>query len=81
MDHMMPELDGIQTYEMSKKDPENLNPDTPMIMVTANALNGVREEYLNKGFADYISKPLEIKELLRVVRLHLPADKIEESVM
>ena len=52
-----------------------------MIMVTANALNGVREEYLNKGFADYISKPLEIKELLRVVRLHLPADEIEESVM
>ena len=81
MDHMMPELDGIQTYEMSKKDPDNLNTDTPMIMVTANALNGVREEYLNKGFADYISKPLEIKELLRVVRLHLPADKIEESVM
>ncbi|MBR6451553.1 MAG: response regulator [Lachnospiraceae bacterium] len=77
MDHMMPELDGIQTFELSKKDPDNLNTDTPVIMVTANALNGVREEYLNKGFADYISKPLEIKELLRVVRAHLPAEKIE----
>ena len=76
MDHMMPDLDGIQTYEMSLKDPDNLNIDTPMIMMTANALSGVREEYLSKGFADYISKPVEIKELLRVVRLHLPPDKI-----
>ena len=76
MDHMMPDLDGIRTYEMSLNDRDNLNTDTPMIMMTANALNGVREEYLEKGFADYISKPIEIKELLRVVELHLPEDKI-----
>ncbi len=48
-----------------------------MIMMTANALSGMREEYLEKGFTDYLSKPLEIKELLRVVALHLPADKIK----
>ena len=76
MDHMMPDLDGVRTYEMSLADPDNLNLDTPIIMMTANALSGVREEYLNKGFADYISKPLEISELLRVVRLHLPTEKI-----
>ena len=76
MDHMMPDLDGIRTYEMSLEDPDNLNTATPVIMMTANALSGVREEYLNKGFADYISKPIEIKELLRVVELHLPDDKI-----
>ncbi len=79
MDHMMPELDGIQTYEMSLEDPENLNPDTPMIMMTANALSGVREEYLKKGFTDYISKPVEIRELLRVVKLHIPAEKIKSD--
>ncbi|MCR5672595.1 MAG: response regulator [Lachnospiraceae bacterium] len=77
MDHMMPDLDGIRTYEMSLEDPENLNLKTPVIMMTANALTGVREEYINKGFADYISKPIEIKELLRVVQLHLPAEKID----
>ena len=77
MDHMMPDLDGIKTYELSLKDPKNINIDTPMIMMTANALSGMREEYLEIGFADYISKPLEIKELLRVVALHLPADKIK----
>ena len=78
MDHMMPDLDGIRTYEMSLEDPDNLNTATPVIMMTANALSGVREEYLNKGFADYISKPIEIRELLRVVQLHLPAGKIRE---
>ena len=76
MDHMMPDLDGIQTYEMSLKDPDNINKETPVIMMTANALSGVREEYLDRGFSDYISKPVEIKELLRIVRLHLAAEKV-----
>ena len=76
MDHMMPDLDGIQTYEMSLKDPDNINIDTPVIMMTANALSGVREEYLDKGFTDYISKPVEIRELLRIVQLHLSEEKI-----
>ncbi|MBO4903862.1 MAG: response regulator [Lachnospiraceae bacterium] len=76
MDHMMPDLNGIETYELSLKDPDNLNLKTPVIMMTANALNGVREEYLSKGFADYVSKPVEIRELLRIVKLHLPQDKI-----
>ena len=78
MDHMMPDPDGIRTYELSRTDPENINLDTPMIMMTANALSGMREEYLKTGFADYISKPVEIAELLRVVRLHLPTDRIDE---
>ena len=76
MDHMMPDLDGIQTYEMSLNDPDNINKETPVIMRTANALSGVREEYLDRGFSDYISKPVEIKELLRIVRLHLGAEKV-----
>ena len=48
-----------------------------MIMMTANALSGVREEYLDRGFADYISKPVEINELLRIVKLHIPQEKIK----
>ncbi|MBR4806887.1 MAG: response regulator [Lachnospiraceae bacterium] len=78
MDHMMPQMDGIETYEISLDDPDNLNKETPVIMMTANALSGVREEYLGKGFSDYISKPLDIKELLRVTKAHLPAEKIVE---
>ncbi len=78
MDHMMPDPDGIRTYELSRKDPDNLNLDTPMIMMTANALSGMREEYLKIGFTDYISKPIELAELLRVIKLHIPEDLIEE---
>ncbi len=77
MDHMMPGLNGIETYEKALDDPDNLNKFTPMIMMTANALNGMREEYIESGFADYISKPVEISELLRVVKCHLPEEMIE----
>ena len=76
MDHMMPQMDGIETYKMSLTDPENVNRDTPMIMMTANALNGVREEYLDIGFTDYLSKPLDMDELKRVVKRNLPSGKI-----
>jgi signal transduction histidine kinase/ActR/RegA family two-component response regulator len=76
MDHMMPEMDGVQVLENSRKDPENRNLETPMIMMTANALNGMREEYLECGFADYISKPIDSKQLMTVVRNHLPEDRI-----
>ena len=76
LDHMMPELDGIKTYEKSLQDPNNLNRETPVVMMTANALNGVREEYLKKGFTDYLSKPVELRNLLGVVECHLPEDKI-----
>ena len=76
MDHMMPDMDGIQTYKKAIDDPENLNIDTPVIMMTANALNGVREEYLDIGFEDYLSKPVDINELKRVVQRHLPPGKI-----
>lgn len=75
MDHMMPDLDGIRTFEMSLSDPNNRNITTPVIMMTANALSGMREEYLDKGFADYVSKPVEIRELLSTVGRHLPDDR------
>ena len=76
MDHMMPDMSGVKAFELSLEDPDNINKSTPMIMMTANALSGVREEYLKKGFADYISKPIEIAELLRIVKLHLPSEKV-----
>jgi CheY-like chemotaxis protein len=79
MDHMMPGLNGLETHEKALDDPENLNKFTPMIMMTANALNGMREEYIENGFADYISKPVEISELLSVVRRHLPVEMITEK--
>lgn len=67
MDHMMPEPDGIQTLHLIRDDKDNPNQATDIIVLTANALAGMQEEYLAEGFTDYLSKPID-------------ADKLEETI-
>ena len=74
MDHMMPEMDGIQCYEALLADEANLNKEAPVIMLTANAISGMREMYLSHGFTDYIAKPFQMAELTKVISDHIPAD-------
>ena len=76
LDHMMPEMDGMECMEKIKKMLENPNYDTPVIMLTANAIVGVREEYLEAGFCDYMSKPFKGKDLEKLVMKYLPQDMI-----
>ena len=65
MDHMMPEMDGIETLHVLKKlDGYNL---PPIVALTANAIAGMKEMYLSEGFDDYLSKPINTNELDRVV--------------
>ena len=71
LDHMMPEMDGIETLKRTKTTDGNLNPDTPYIALTANAIAGAREIYINEGFADYLSKPMKLKDLSEVIRKNL----------
>ncbi len=66
MDHLMPEMDGIETFHRIREDEENINRDTPVVVLTANALVGMRTSYLKEGFAEYISKPVEQEQLLAV---------------
>lgn len=73
LDHMMPVMDGIETLERSRFVENNLNTDTPYIALTANAIAGAREMYLEKGFTDYLSKPMKIEELSAVISSHLGA--------
>ena len=77
MDHMMPQMDGIETTlrirEMGRKDPYFAV--VPIIALTANAMKGVREEFLNSGFNDYISKPIELDKLDDILRAWIPEDK------
>ncbi len=61
LDHMMPEMDGIETLHHIKD--EKLAIGTPIIMLTANAIAGDREMYLEEGFDDFISKPVMPKTL------------------
>ncbi len=63
MDHMMPEPDGIQTLHMMRENKDNINCNTKVIVLTANAIEGMREQYLDEGFEDYLSKPIEVLRL------------------
>jgi len=79
MDHMMPDMDGVETYNKMKEE-GTPNDDTPVIMLTANAINGVKEQYIEEGFADYLPKPVRGKELEEMLKKYLPKDKILTSV-
>lgn len=76
MDHMMPGMDGIVTLEKIKQNKQNKNIDTPVIMLTANALSGMKEMYLEKGFTDYLSKPIDGNKLERKIEKYLPHQKV-----
>lgn len=76
LDHMMPDLDGIETMNRLKEDSTHPNQDTPVIMLTANAIAGAKEEYLSLGFTDYLSKPVRPDELETMLVKYLPAEKI-----
>lgn len=79
MDHLMPVMDGIETFEKIKAlGDECANSDTPVIVLTANAVAGVKEEYLEKGFTDYLSKPLDGTELENMLLKYLPKRLIEK---
>ena len=71
MDHMMPEPDGIQTLHMIREDKENKNVETKVIVLTANATEGIEEEYLKEGFVGYLSKPIEAEKLEEMLREYL----------
>lgn len=71
MDHMMPELDGIETFHLLRSEPDNPNCDTKVIMLTANAITGSEEQYQKEGFADYLSKPLIAADLEAMLKRHL----------
>lgn len=77
MDHMMPNMDGIETLQKLNQCKENKNSDTPVIMLTANAIDGVREQYLNMGFCDYLSKPIDSNKLNQIICKYIDADKIK----
>lgn len=72
MDHMMPGMDGVQTFELLHGDKTSPNCGTPVIMLTANALAGMREQYMDVGFADYVSKPVRGSKLEEAIRRNLP---------
>ncbi|MBP3460025.1 MAG: response regulator [Lachnospiraceae bacterium] len=87
MDHMMPNVDGIETLHRLKAT-EGPNQDTPVIVLTANAVSGAKEMYEAEGFIDYMSKPIQGKPLEEKILEYLPEnryvlveyDKVEQDI-
>ena len=76
LDHRMPGLDGIETLKEMQTMPDNLNVDTPVISLTANAISGARERYIAAGFKDYLTKPINSTHLENMLIKYLPKDKV-----
>lgn len=77
LDHMMPEMDGIETLRnMKQMEAYKKNPPV-VIALTANAIVGAKDEYLKEGFHDYISKPIDPARLEEKIRQYLPDNLIE----
>lgn len=74
LDHMMPNMDGIETLKASKELPNNICKDVPVIALTANAIVGAKEMYLEAGFNDYLSKPVKIETLYEMLIKYLPSE-------
>ena len=78
MDHMMPEMDGVETLHRIRKKPGKYFQTVPIIALTANAIGGAREMFLEEGFADFVAKPVELSVLERVLKQYIPENKIKE---
>ena len=81
LDHMMPQMDGIETLHRLKEIKNSPCKETPVIALTANAILGAKDMYLKEGFHDYLSKPIEGSQLEKILRKYLPEEKILLSDM
>ncbi|MBQ3544848.1 MAG: response regulator [Lachnospiraceae bacterium] len=76
LDHMMPEMDGIETLHRIKKMSGNACENVPIIALTANAISGAREMYLKEGFDGFLSKPIQTDKLEEMIKKHLPQELV-----
>ena len=81
LDHMMPVMDGIETLQCMKDIKGFDIQKTPVVMLTANAVVGAKDAYMQAGFTDYITKPIREEVLLSTVKKLLPPELIEEGVL
>ena len=77
MDHMMPEMDGVETLHRIRNKRGSYYQRVPIIALTANTIAGAREMFLKEGFNDFLEKPVEISVLERVLKRNIPEEKIE----
>ena len=76
MDHMMPEMDGVETFHEIRKLGGSPNEKTPVIALTANAVAGAKEYFLEEGFTDFLSKPVDSSKLEQMIVTYLPEELV-----
>ena len=76
MDHMMPNMDGIETLKHIQEEYGDTYENVPIIALTANAISGAKEMYLSKGFSDYLAKPIESDKIEAILLKYLPKEFI-----
>ncbi|MDR0223313.1 MAG: response regulator [Oscillospiraceae bacterium] len=79
MDHMMPEMDGIEATSGIRKLDGDYFKNLPIIALTANAVSGMREMFLENGMNDFLAKPIEPSKLDDILKKWLPPEKILEG--
>ena len=79
LDHMMPEMDGVETLHQIRALPDGPCRDTPVVVLTANAVSGAKEAYLAEGFDDFLSKPVVPEKLEQIIRRMLPEGLFQEA--
>ena len=79
LDHMMPQMDGVECFNIMKEMEDNKCKDTPVIVLTANAVSGAKEEYLRIGFNDFLSKPIIPDKLEEMIRNNLKPELVNLS--
>jgi len=79
MDHMMPEMDGIEAVQIIRRDCGENGTLPVIIALTANAMEGVRELFLQQGFQDFITKPLDKKALNEALLRWIPEGRRKEG--
>lgn len=76
LDHMMPDMDGVETLEQIRGNREEYFQSVPVVVLTANAIAGAREMYLSQGFDSYLSKPINPDKLEKMLMEWLPDEKL-----
>ncbi len=79
LDHMMPGKDGIEVLHELRSEAGGINAETPAVCLTANAISGAREQYLEAGFNDYLTKPIDSGKLEDMLMAYLPKEKLREA--
>lgn len=78
MDHMMPEMDGIESVRIIREECGENGKKPIIIALTANAMDGVKEKFLNSGFQDFLAKPLDRKQLNDILLKWIPDERREK---